>query len=367
MKVKIERLDDLGRGIAYVNNKITFIKNALPGEIVKIKINKSLKKYNIGEVTKYIETSPNRITPVCKYYNECGGCDLMHLSYKEELSYKQEKVKNILKKYAGIEVNPDIISSDKTLNYRNKITLHYNSNKLGYFKENTNEIIEIDECLVVMNEINEYIKSNNIKEDIIIRENNKKEIVTSIDNNTMTEEINNLKFVVDASSFFQVNHYICSKIFDLLEENIDNSNYCLDLYSGVGTLSIVASKKAHFVYSIEVNPYSHKNALINKKLNNINNIEFILGKVEDKIKDIKENIDLIITDPPRSGMDKTVVNVINKLLPKKIIYISCDPITLARDLKLLDNYKLTKITLLDMFPNTHHIESFCVLDKLKVE
>ncbi len=362
MKVKIEKLDDLGRGICKLNSKVTFVENTLPNEEVEIKLTKEKKKYNEAKVTSYIKVSDNRIEPKCKYYNICGGCDIMHMKYETQLNYKKEKVKTILKKYAQILIEPEIIKSDKIYNYRNKITLHY-QDKLGYYKKGTNEIIEIKECNLVMKEINDYIKKSKIKEDIIIRENQNKEIITSLNNKTMIEEINNLKFQVDALSFFQVNHYICSKIFDLLEENIDTCETCLDLYSGVGTLSIVASKKAKYVYSIEVNEYSHKNALKNKELNNATSIKFILGKVEDKIKNIHEKIDLIITDPPRTGMDKQTINVIKELSPKKIIYISCDPITLARDLKLLNNYKLDKITLLDMFPNTHHIESFCVLLK----
>ena len=170
--------------------------------------------------------------------------------------------------------------------------------------------------------------------------------------------------MVDANSFFQVNHYICSKLFKLIEKNIDISNICLDLYSGVGTLSIVASKKAKKVYGIEVNNYSYKNAVKNLELNNIKNVKFINGLVEKEITKIKESVDVIITDPPRSGMDYVTIDTINKLKPKKIIYVSCNPLTLARDLNLLTNYKLNFITLLDMFPNTHHVESFCVL-KLK--
>ena len=132
----------------------------------------------------------------------------------------------------------------------------------------------------------------------------------------------------------------------------------------MGTLSIVASKKANFVYSIEVNENSHNNALYNKELNNINNIEFMLGKVEDKIKEINEKIDLIITDPPRSGMDNFTIETILKLETQKLIYMSCEPITLARDLNILkEKYDIKKIKLFDMFPNTYHVETVCVLER----
>ena len=142
-------------------------------------------------------------------------------------------------------------------------------------------------------------------------------------------------------------------------------NNVLDLYSGVGTLSIVASKKAKDVVAIEVNKNSYFNALENLKLNSVSNIKFMCGKVEDLIDGIELLPDTIITDPPRSGMDKKTIDIINKFLPNKIIYISCEPMTLARDIKLLsESYEVDSVKLFDMFPNTYHVESFCVL-KLK--
>ncbi len=361
MEYLITKLDNIGRGITYVDNKITFVPFTLPNEVVELKLTKITKKYNEGEVTKFITKSENRIEVNCPYYMECGGCNIMHLKYSEQLNYKKEKVSEILEKYSNIKIKPDIIPSDKVFNYRNKITLHYKNNTLGLMKNKTNEVLKIDNCLLVMNEINDYIKNNKINNDIIIRENLNKEIITNNTSDTMIEEVNNMRFIVDALSFFQVNHYICSKVFDLLNDNINECDVCLDLYSGVGTLSIVASKKCKKVYSIELNKNSHINALKNKELNKSYNVDFIEGSVEKEIIKIVDKVDLIITDPPRNGMDKITINTINKLKPKKIIYISCNPITLARDLNLLTDYELVTITLLDMFPNTHHVESFCVL------
>lgn len=364
MKVTIDNLNHEGSGITKVNNKVTFIKNALPNEIVEIEVTKSFKNYNEAIVTKYIKTSGCRQEPFCPYYNLCGGCDIMHMNYSSQVDFKKEKVKNILKKYANLDIEPIVIESDKSLNYRNKITLHYKNGKLGYMKENTNEIIEIDYCPLAMDSINDFLRNHlDTKQNLIIRENTSGDIITNIDNNKMIEEIGNYKFRVDTSSFFQVNHYICSRIFEIIEENIKENSIVLDLYSGVGTLSIVASKKASFVYSIEINEHSHLNALENLKLNKINNVKFILGDVQEEIKKIHESIDTIITDPPRKGMDKSTINVIETLSPKQIIYISCDPMTLARDIKRLSNYKVEILYTLDMFPNTHHVESICIINK----
>jgi 23S rRNA (uracil1939-C5)-methyltransferase len=366
MIVKIEKLDHNGRGITHIANKVTFIENALPNEIIDIKLTKEKKKYNEGTMVKIIEKNPNRIEPKCPYYTKCGGCEIMHMNYSSQLEYKKEKVKNILKKYANIDITPNIVASSKELSYRNKITLHEKNGKIGYMKKTTNEIIEIDSCPLAMEKINEYLraKKDKIKNEFIIKTNENGEIISSIENEKLIIKINDLKFNIDINSFFQINNYICSELFKHIENNLDKCKTCLDLYSGVGTLSIVASKKANFVYSIEVNPYSHKNALKNQELNNAKNIKFILGKVEDEINKIDEEIDVIITDPPRSGMDKKTIEIINKIKPQKLIYISCDPMTLARDLNnLKEKYVIKNMTLFDMFPNTKHVECVCVMSR----
>lgn len=365
MIVKIDKLDHQGRGITRINDKVTFVENALPNELVDIRITKEKKNYNEGEVVKLIEKSKQRKEAICPYYNKCGGCEIMHMEYDAQIEYKKEKVQNILKKYANIEITPEVFISDKDFNYRNKITLHKENNKLGYMKKKTNEIVEIDACPLALESINEYLKTlKEVKTDnLVIRTNEKGKIISTLIDKLLLIKINEYTFQVDIKSFFQVNNNICGKIFKYIEDNLKEYNICLDLYSGVGTLSIVASKKVSLVYSIEINENSHKNAIKNLELNNIKNVKLILGSVEEKIKEIKEKVDVIITDPPRSGMDEITINVIEKLKPKQIIYVSCNPLTLARDLnKLKENYKLEKSAIFDMFPNTSHIECICILN-----
>ena len=364
MIVKVEKLDHNGKGIAKINNKITFIENALPEEIVDIIITKEKKNYNEGKVIKIISKNINRVEPLCPYYNECGGCDLMHMNYSYQLELKKENIKNILKKYAGLEISPEITASNKIFNYRNKITLHKSNNKLGYMEKSSNKIVEIKSCLLAIESINNYIKEikEEPKDKLIIRTNNNGEIISTLKDKPLIININEFNFYIDINSFFQINNYICSKIFDYISEKIDNSDYCLDLYSGVGTLSILASKKALEVFSIEINKYSHQNAIKNLKLNNIKNVNFLLGPVEEKIKEINKPIDLIIIDPPRNGIDNNSLKIIKEMKAKKIIYMSCNPMTLARDLNSLKEiYDLSELRIFDMFPNTKHVECVCVL------
>ena len=152
--IEILKLDHQGRGIGKINNKIIFIKNALPKELVEVKIIKDKKNYQEGIITNYIKKSDKRINPKCPYYEQCGGCNLMHINYQDQIKYKQEKIENIIHKYVDkfIKINK-IIPCENIYNYRNKITFHVN-NKIGLYEDNTNNIIEIDKCLLADNKIN---------------------------------------------------------------------------------------------------------------------------------------------------------------------------------------------------------------------
>ena len=156
--LEINSLDHNGRGISKLDNKIIFIENALPGEIVEVCIKNEKKNYIEATVSSYIKKSKDRIESPCPYYDKCGGCDLLHLSYENQLKFKQDKVNNIIKKYLNkdIKVN-DIIKCDNNFNYRNKTTFQVKDN-IGFFKKNTHDIIKIDKCLISDERINDAIK-----------------------------------------------------------------------------------------------------------------------------------------------------------------------------------------------------------------
>ncbi len=395
--IKIEKLDNFGRGICYFNNKITFIKNALPDEIISYKIIKENKKYNLAEVTEYKKYSEKRTKPFCPYYLKCGGCNLEHLDYKSTLEFKLNKVKQILDKEKIIYDNIEIVSNEVPKNYRNKLSLKVKDYLIGFYEEGTHNIIEVKNCSIAYNSINEVlkrIKYLNIKNgNVTIRSNYNDEILLIIDTNDKIkfnialfsnlkivgvivnkkviygqnffyESINGYLFKVSFDAFFQVNQFITSKLFNIIEENIDESNTILDLYSGVGTLGIVASKKAKKVYSIEIVKNAVLDNITNKKLNKKDNIYPILGDAKKVITKIKDKFDTILIDPPRKGLDSLSKNLILNNDVSKIIYISCDLMTLVRDLKeLTKKYKIIKYYVLDMFSYTYHVECVCVMTR----
>ena len=391
MQVHIDRMDHFGNGIGNINGKIIFVKGALPGETVDVTITKDKKSFMEGTINTIIYKSSKRVEPFCKYFGVCGGCSLCHLTYENTLEYKKERVKNILYKFDIPKIN--VIRNENDLYYRNKIELKIVDGKLGFYEKSTHNLIEIKECKVTKKSINksfEFVKNMKLENaNVTIRANYNDEVLIIIDSkekpvilnpedykivgivlndkciygqDNFMEKINNLFFTVSYNSFFQVNNYINLKLFNLIKENIVGKTV-LDLYSGVGTLSIVASKVVDKVYSIEVTQNAVKNALINAKINKCDNINFILGKVEDKIGFINDKIDTIIVDPARAGLDKKTIEVINNICPQRIIYVSCDTQSLANNLVDLANYGIKRFYILDMFSCTYHIECFCILDK----
>lgn len=394
-KSRIEKLDNQGRGITYFENKITFVENALEGERVSLVNLKRTKKYNEAEAENIEELNPNRVLPKCPYYKICGGCNLQHTNYDYQSDYKLKKLKDIMMKYAGIDPFIRIVKNDKELFYRNKITLKIEDNKWGYYNKNTHTFCEIENCLLAKPPINEIINKKqfiNVNNgSIVIRTNYKNEILLSITtdreynidysklpenvvgivvnnetvykDNFFYDEIGQLKFKISYDAFFQVNNFIASNIFILLQSNLKGKKL-LDLYCGVGTLGQSLKDNFDDIYGIEINENAIINAKENAKINGIKNSHYYAGDTYKILKDINVDFDTVIVDPPRSGLNSNTIELLLNIKPEKIAYISCDPMTLARDLKILkEHYDIVKLNGLDMFPNTFHIETFCVLKR----
>ena len=389
MEVKIEKFDDLGNGLAKVNEKVCFVKRALPGEVVALDVIKDKKSYLKSKISDILVKSDNRINPICQFYDKCGGCQFLHTTSLLEKEFKITKAKNYLGRC-------DYFLETSDYNYRNKVTLHVKKGLIGYYQELTNDLIPITYCYLVSEKINQVIsllnnyKDENFDGQVLIRENNKKEIMLVINGNYkyldylkneevitnliandkvikgqdyFEEEVLGYKFKVHYQSFFQVNREGLLKIFQILIENFQTKkiNLALDLYSGTSVLGIIVSKFSKRVVSIEENKFASLDAFSNLKLNNITNLEIINGLVEDNL--IKfPNPDLIIVDPARRGLDKkTTLNIIN-FASKYLVYISCEMASLKRDLKeLTKTYNLEKIYLVDMFPKTNKVETVAIL------
>ena len=394
---KIEKLDHFGRGITKINDKIAFIENSVIGDEIIVKVIKEKSKFILGEIDELKTKSPYRRDDFCKYSDVCGGCNICNMIYEKQLEYKETKIKEIVERYLNenVKTNPIIYSYES--NYRNKITLHVDGNKLGLYEKKSNILVEIDECKLVDSKINETIKrlksfikdsKHSLKEIIIkkttldevmivfIGDVDKKDVlesfsdITSIYINevalkakTITEKLGDFKFLISNDSFFQVNTFNTINLYNEVLRLLDGKIYknALDLYCGTGTITLFLSKISESVVGVEVVSSAIISALENKEINQIDSVKFINGKVEDYIDDFS-NIDLIVVDPPRSGLDKKTIENILRMEPKDIVYVSCDPMTLVRDLNLLkEKYDIVELTPVDMFPNTYHVECVVIM------
>lgn len=396
MNVKIEKMDDFGRGIAYIDDKVVFVPKTIVDDIVDIKIMSEKKKYSIAKVNEIINPSKLRIPFKCPYFDICGGCSLQNVEYRIELEYKLQKINNLLKKNKIDYQVKNIIKSAKRYNYRNKVSLKIEDNIIGYYEKDTHNIVEINKCFLLNDAINDVIddlpRLSIINGSVIIRSNLKGELLLIIytdklnkdgikylvnkhrisgivlndkcifGSDFLVDKIDDYKFKISYNSFFQVNPYICKELFKIVKDYTKDANNLIDLYSGVGTLSIVAKENASSVLGVEIIDNAAINAKTNAMLNGVSNISFIASDT-NKIISYLEGKDFVIVDPPRSGLTSKVIEGIKKYQVKNILYVSCDPNTLMRDLNLLlTDYKIIEFKLLDMFPNTYHVESVCVLE-----
>jgi 23S rRNA (uracil1939-C5)-methyltransferase len=408
LKAKIEKVVFGGKGIAKVNNKTCFIPFSLPEEVVEVEIISDKKDICEGYPVKILKESPFRIAAKCKYYLNCGGCDFQHVDYSTQLHLKKEILEETLERIGKINKNVDkVIPSSNPFNYRNRVQFKFDGKNFGFYKTKTNEVVEIDRCEIADENINKLIqplknfalKNKFINEmHVFYPEESKptlKIYLKNQENLTVDEiekffnavgiyvenkrikiygkpftfyKVNNFNYRVSLDSFFQVNKYqIYNLIDEVLNEIPDNTDCIGDIYCGVGLLSIPVSKKVAKVFGIELSKSAVKDANYNAKINNVQNVKFYQ-------KNVLKSLDIIygyepqilIFDPPRTGIPKNVIENLIKLKSlNRIIYVSCNPSTAARDINMLsENFKLTKVKLIDMFPQTHHIESIFVLDKI---
>ncbi len=384
-EVIIESVDDIGNGVTRINNIVVFVPYTLSNEKVKIKIVSISKRFAVGKVIEFITKSDKRCEVKCNCYNECGGCNFLHINFNDELSIKINYINKLF------NTNINTVLTNNEYNYRNKATFHIKDGKIGYYSEKTNNIIEINNCLLLDNRINDiynYLKEHELstiseviirvttKDIMIVFKGEKYDIndiinhfnITSIYLNDkliygesyIIEEIDNIKYSIYPDSFFQVNKDNMKIMYDKAREYAGYGNNLLDLYCGTGTIGIYLKDNFKHIDGIEINKDSIKNANINKKLNNINNIKFTSG---DASIAKNNNYDVIIVDPPRSGLSNKVINFLDKSNSKRIVYISCNPKTLKRDIDLLNNYKMIKLEIINMFNKTKHIECITLLEK----
>lgn len=453
-----------GKSLAKVNDKILFVPQTVPGDIVDVQVTKKRKNFLEGRVTKFHHYSEKRVEPFCEHFGVCGGCKWQFISYQDQLNNKQRTVNDALTRLAKIEL-PEIlpiVPSRKTEFYRNKLEFTFsnkewltqeqvesgesfdNRNALGFHVPGRfDKVLNVNKCWLQgepSNEIRDWVREYALENglaffdlrdqhgylrNLIIRTSSNGEVmvifslferqtdvqtkmltafqeafpqITSIlyvinnkrndtigdleiecfagrdhifEEMTAFESEQKLSFKIGPKSFYQTNSEQAEELYRITAEfaAIKENEIVYDLYTGTGTIANYVAGKAKKVVGVEYVEDAITDAKLNSEINKIDNTVFYAGDMKDVFNDAfvakNEKPDVIITDPPRAGMHTDVIDVMLNLEAERIVYVSCNPATQARDLQLLDaKYKVEKVQPVDMFPHTHHVENVVLL-KLK--
>jgi len=347
-----------GDGIARLDDgRVVFIRNAARGDVLEVKLLEERPRSARAEISGILTPSPHRVEPDCPYYPMCGGCDFRHITYEEELDAKLCRVNDALARIGGLSIRADeVLRTGQIVGYRNKAMLHSDGNTQGFYQSKSHNIIPVKHCLLLKDDINTAIK-NLLPYGKTTLRSGRAGLCQPIE-----EELDGLIFTI--SGFFQVNTEAALLLYRKAREYaaLTKSSTLIDIYCGIGSLTLFAGRDAGFALGIEVDRDAVKTARGNAKRNSIAHVEFLCADAAEC--DIGAySPDCIIVDPPRRGLSSAVISKMLALSPKRIVYVSCDPATLARDLRKLVPYTVTDICVVDMFPKTANVECCCLLER----
>ena len=374
----------LGEALAYWNDREVFVSGGIPGEEVVAEIVAIRRKYIAAKVVQVTKASPARIDAPCQYYGACSGCQWQHVSYEAQLSAKQDRVIDSLFRVGGF-INPNVLPvlpSPDQLGYRNhaRFTIKEHGS-LGFVNRETHRFVKIDTCMLMHPGINKLlgdlqgycsettqlsIRAGEDTGDYLVQPTLKSTDIPIVTGQKhYRDSIQGVEFRVASPSFFQVNNRQASNMALVVKDalNLKGTEVLLDAYAGVGTFAILLAPYASKVIAIEESSAAVADAKVNAE--NTHNVEFILGKTEEVLGDLDSVPDAVVLDPPRAGCQSAAIDSLLRLYPENVVYVSCDPDTLARDLKMLCSgaYSIDSIQPLDMFPQTHHVENIVILKK----
>ncbi len=424
-KATVTDINNLGYGVCRIEGMVTFVQGGVTGDELEIKIIKAAKDYLVARIEKVINSSPYRSESLCPVSKTCGGCVYRHITYDYEKQLKRSYVENAFRK-AGVSVEvADVTSNNKTEGYRNKVQYPVGKDgRIGYYKPKTHDIIECDNCILeapILYDIKKYI-ADFIKEKKIdclrhiylrcgiatgevmvclvaskrsfayldelcdsvcnsfpevkcfaLNLNDKdtnvilgKDTFILRGNPYIEDELLGCRFRISPQSFYQVNHgmteLLYSKVIELCD--LKEGQSFIDLYCGCGTIGLCVASKAKTanMLGVEIIPQAVENAKKNAELNGIENAEFICGDASDAPL---HKCDCVIVDPPRKGLTPKLIDELADAGVEKIVYVSCNPDTLARDCALFieKGYKLSTVYPYDLFPRTGHVENIVCISK----
>jgi 23S rRNA (uracil1939-C5)-methyltransferase len=420
VRVRIESVAYKGYGVARIDGKVVFVPYTMTGDKAWIEITEEKKRYSTARLIQILKPSSERVNPPCPYFGTCGGCQWQHIDYSLQVELKKEILGETLKRLGGQKEIPSVlvVPSPKPYDYRVRVQMKVKGKAMGYYQEGSHRIVDVERCPISHPLINQIIRKLRDQFDALhpmdeIEINVSPEegsavllfhphsydqrtedfmkqflqsqpifrgfAITQTDgyhlfgdptlNFTIPlgrkREKREIKLRLSSGSFFQVNPEQNQRLVQtvLQSSELDQEDSVIDLYAGAGNLTLSLAMEAGEVLGIEENKMAFEDAQFNTKRNEIKNCHFVHGRVEDVLPVWKrQRPDLIVLDPPRTGC-KTILDQVVRLEPKKIIYVSCEPTTFARDLRLFSErgYSLQELSLIDMFPQTYHMETVGLL------
>lgn len=379
------------------NDGVIFIKGAIPGELVEVTVSERKRDYSVASVTGIIEPSTHRVEPRCVYFGDCGGCQLQFISYEKQVSMKNDILLDCLERIGGLRVDLLPALTGRDFGYRRRAQFKVSGEgQIGFYREGTREVVPIEGCPLMVDEINDLLRKMKaslkagIKEIHVTCGDFAIALIKGIDfDEALADELmglgfagvafrdgshsekgyagfdlQGLSYTVGPWSFFQSNWELNARVVDLIRDGLLplEGNRVLDLYAGAGNFSLLLAAHAGEVVAVEENPHAVKDAQRNLTLNKVRNFRLLRGRAET-VK-LKDGFDVIILDPPRPGLTAEAMNRVLGMAPRRIAYVSCNPSTLARDLKKLgESYGIDSIRMIDFFPNTFHIEALAFLTR----
>jgi tRNA/tmRNA/rRNA uracil-C5-methylase (TrmA/RlmC/RlmD family) len=399
LEVRIERLLPGGVGLAHADGLTLFVSLAAPGDVARVAIDRMSGKVGFASILEIVEPSPVRIEPPCPYFGLCGGCDFQQLGYEAQLDAKVEIIRDCLHRIAKIELPPDIPihASPKPWQYRARATWQFDrsTNRLGYFIRGSNDVCDVEYCAVLVPELQQTLEQlrkeipsgqlpkhiDAVAGDAGVSVAVRNAEVAGANAPIISRRIGSETYHFSAEGFFQINH-------DLLEPLIEVSlrdapgKTAVDLYCGVGLFTLPMARRFKRVIGVEANPLAtdfarrnlaHRSPTVRKgaeshATNSVGTTEIVTARVGDWLRQHSTSlgpVDFLLLDPPRTGAENKDIAGIIALRPTQVSYVSCDPATLARDLKKLvaAGYSLDSVTAFDMFPQTHHVETVARLSR----
>src|SRR5580658_9781010 len=363
----IEKLVYGGEGLARQEGKVVLIPFVLPGEVVRAETERSKNDLWRGRVIEILQPSPSRVAPGCPYFERCGGCQYQHMDYAVQLEQKRAILREVLQHLGKIEFAGEIgVISGEPWQYRNRVQLHVEGGKVGYFGQHTRDLVAIDHCPIASPKLNETIAkmdtgqattaielfTNETDVQVNVIDRVPRPVLTTLASLGVSTPIDYSGFQVSRNSFFQVNRFL---IHQLVECAIGDQTgqWAIDLYAGVGLFSVKLAERFAKVRAVEASSSSFRDLTHNFPQAPIN------ANVEDFLASLSETPDFILADPPRAGLGKHAMKDLARIRAPRLMIVSCDPATLARDLQGLmrEPYRIEKITLVDLFPQTFHLET----------